>query len=32
MAIWVGTSGYNYPEWRGSIYPEEFPTEKMLPY
>lgn len=32
MAIWVGTSGYNYPEWRGSFYPEKFPTSKMLPY
>ena len=32
MAIWVGTSGYNYPEWRGSFYPEKFPTAKMLPY
>ena len=32
MAIWVGTSGYNYPEWRGSFYPEKFATAKMLPY
>ena len=32
MAIWVGTSGYNYPEWRGSFYPEKLPTTKMLPY
>jgi uncharacterized protein YecE (DUF72 family) len=32
MAIWVGTSGYNYPEWRGSFYPEKFPTAKMLPF
>ena len=30
--IRVGTSGYNYPEWRGSFYPEKFPTGKMLPY
>ena len=30
--IWVGTSGYNYPEWRGSFYPEKFPAAKMLPY
>src|SRR5688572_23105272 len=28
----VGTSGYNYPEWRGSFYPEKFSTDKMLPY
>jgi uncharacterized protein YecE (DUF72 family) len=32
MAIWVGTSGYNYPEWRGSFYPEKFPTAKMLAF
>ena len=32
MTIWVGTSGYNYPEWRGSFYPEKFSTAKMLPY
>jgi uncharacterized protein YecE (DUF72 family) len=28
----VGTSGYNYPEWRGTFYPEKFPAAKMLPY
>ena len=32
MAIWVGTSGYNYPEWKGSFYPEAIPARKMLPY
>lgn len=32
MTIWVGTSGYNYPEWRGSFYPEKFATAKMLRY
>ena len=32
MAIWVGTSGYNYPEWRGSFYPEKLPARDMLPY
>ncbi len=32
MAIRIGTSGYNYPEWRGSFYPEKFPTAKMLAY
>ena len=32
MAIWVGTSGYNYPEWKGSFYPETLPAAKMLPY
>ncbi len=28
----IGTSGYNYPEWRGSFYPEKFATSKMLAY
>jgi uncharacterized protein YecE (DUF72 family) len=32
MAVYVGTSGYNYPEWRGSFYPEKFPAAKMLAY
>jgi uncharacterized protein YecE (DUF72 family) len=30
--IWVGTSGYNYPEWRGSFYPEKLPVAKMLEF
>ena len=30
--MWVGTSGYNYPEWKGSFYPEKLPAAKMLPY
>ena len=32
MAIWVGTSGYNYPEWKGTFYPENLAASKMLPY
>jgi uncharacterized protein YecE (DUF72 family) len=32
MQLWVGTSGYNYPEWKGSFYPEKLPAAKMLPY
>jgi len=28
----VGTSGYNYPEWKGSFYPATLPASKMLPY
>lgn len=32
MGIWIGTSGYNYPEWRGSFYPETLAAAKMLPY
>ena len=30
--ILVGTSGYNYPEWKGSFYPADLPTTKMLPF
>jgi uncharacterized protein YecE (DUF72 family) len=30
--VLVGTSGYNYPEWRGTFYPDKFSTDKMLPY
>lgn len=30
--IFVGTSGYNYVEWRGSFYPERLPPRKMLPF
>jgi uncharacterized protein YecE (DUF72 family) len=30
--VLVGTSGYNYPEWRGTFYPEKFSTDKMLEY
>src|SRR6476620_3628433 len=32
MNILIGTSGYNYPEWRGTFYPEKFSTAKMLAY
>ena len=32
MNYLIGTSGYNYPEWRGSFYPEKFPTNKMLAF
>ena len=32
MSIWVGTSGYHYPEWKGTFYPEKLPASKMLPY
>ncbi len=30
--FWVGTSGYNYPEWKGTFYPVDLPAAKMLPY
>ena len=32
MPIFVGTSGYNYPEWKGSFYPADLAAAKMLPY
>lgn len=32
MRVHVGTSGYNYPEWRGTFYPEDFPAGKMFAY
>lgn len=32
MRYLIGTSGYNYPEWRGTFYPEKFSTSKMLAY
>ena len=32
MRLHVGTSGYNFPEWKGSFYPEKFPAAKMLPF
>src|SRR5262249_9756768 len=32
MAVWIGTSGYNYPEWKGTFYPGDLPAAKMLPY
>ncbi len=32
MDTWVGTSGYNYPEWKGSFYPPALAASKMLPY
>lgn len=30
--FWIGTSGYNYLEWRGSFYPANLPVAKMLPF
>ncbi len=29
---WIGTSGYNYPEWKGSFYPPKLPAAQMLAY
>jgi uncharacterized protein YecE (DUF72 family) len=30
--IHVGTSGYNYPEWRGTFYPGGLPAKAMFPF
>jgi uncharacterized protein YecE (DUF72 family) len=32
MNTWIGTSGFQYAEWKGNFYPEDLPTAKMLPY
>jgi uncharacterized protein YecE (DUF72 family) len=32
MRIHVGTSGYNYPEWRGTFYPEQQPAAGMFDF
>jgi uncharacterized protein YecE (DUF72 family) len=30
MDLYVGTSGYSYPAWKGSFYPERLPAKQML--
>src|SRR5690349_9723332 len=32
MDVRVGTSGYSYPPWKGSFYPEDLPNARMLRY
>ena len=32
MKSWVGTSGFQYAEWKGKFYPEDLPAPKMLPF
>ena len=32
MDTWIGTSGFQYAEWKGKFYPEDMPTAKMLPF
>jgi uncharacterized protein YecE (DUF72 family) len=32
MRIFIGTSGFQYPEWKGTFYPEKLSTAKMLVY
>ena len=30
--IWIGTSGFQYPEWKGTFYPSDLSEKKMLGY
>ena len=32
MNFWIGTSGFQYSEWKGNFYPEELATAKMLAF
>jgi uncharacterized protein YecE (DUF72 family) len=32
MNLYVGTSGYSYPQWKGSFYPRKLPAKQMLPF
>jgi len=32
MKFWIGTSGFQYAEWKGNFYPENLPAAKMLPF
>jgi|SRR5579863_1652418 len=32
MQLYVGTSGYSYPEWKGRFYPEKLSQKAMLGY
>ncbi len=32
MTVHVGTSGYNYREWKGTFYPADLAAARMLPY
>ena len=32
MNLYVGTSGYSYPEWKGSFYPPKLPAKQMLAF
>jgi uncharacterized protein YecE (DUF72 family) len=32
MNFWIGTSGFQYSEWKGNFYPEDLATAKMLPF
>ena len=30
MTLYVGTSGFSYPEWKGAFYPPDLPEKQML--
>ena len=32
MKIFIGTSGFQYAEWKGNFYPEDLAAAKMLPF
>ncbi len=32
MKFWIGTSGFQYTEWKGNFYPEDLPPSKMLSF
>src|SRR5437899_12282226 len=32
MNRWIGTSGFQYKEWKGNFYPEDLPAAKMFPF
>ena len=32
MNTWIGTSGFQYAEWKGKFYPEDLAAAKMLPF
>jgi uncharacterized protein YecE (DUF72 family) len=32
VALYVGTSGWSYPEWRGSFYPDRLPQSRFLEF
>ncbi len=32
MALYVGTSGWSYPEWRGDFYPDRLPQSRFLSF
>lgn len=32
MTFFIGTSGWNYPDWRGNFYPKDLPQSRWLEY